>query len=78
MEQKYFEWQEWDEMGVAIFTFYQIKLIQDIGHLKTGQTFDGAYLDLNKGVLEFYELDYGSPKVVAGFDLGFTFTPREV
>jgi len=62
MEESFFFWEGWDAQDTMAFTFYKVKLKRDIGNFPAGTEFDSAFVDYEKGVLEFYRRIPGTEK----------------
>lgn len=51
-ENKFFNYEEWDDMGDFMINFQGITLKRDIGNLKSGESYQWANLDFQNGILE--------------------------
>lgn len=67
-ETEYFEWKEWDELGVMEILFSDCTLKKDIGTFKRGDFIDSITIDFNNCKMEFYTQISG--KVIETFKIG--------
>jgi len=75
IEQELFDWEGWDPVDELVIQVYKVKLKQDLGPLKAGQTFVCATLDFQRSVLEFWDSSNQSYKFT--LQLNVTFVPKE-
>lgn len=62
LECQLFTWENWDEMNVMSFQFYDVELIVPIGKFPVGHKFDSAYIDGENSILAFYDADNNETK----------------
>lgn len=75
MEQRFFKWNGWDQHDTMTFSFTNVELVAPMGDFPVGTKFDSAFVDYEKGIIEFF--DY-SDNVAASFDMIVTVAPRKV
>jgi len=54
MEKQLFDWEGWDDVDVACYQFYKVKLKVKIGNFEPNTEFDSAMVDYQKGLLCLY------------------------
>lgn len=73
MEKQLFNWVKWDQQDTGAFMFYDVTLKAKVGEFEAGTKFDTAYVDYQRGTLEFYrDLPDNKVESVGKFKLGLT------
>jgi hypothetical protein len=55
------EWTDWNKEDESVYTFYNVEFTEDFGNIKKGETFESAYVNYQKGILEAYPVNLPDP-----------------
>lgn len=55
MEKEFFDFEDWDELDIAICQYYNCRLNKDINQFNKGSEFEMITMDYSRGIITLYK-----------------------